>query len=180
MVIQCINTLYSMLYTCILNIIYYTLCVLSSFSANVHAVERILYTWYIHGVIVHCIHTKKPRHKTHYMSMNTIIQINSYFDILIYAQRSLYVKCYSSCIHYFRTTYYFIFRHFMTRRLFDIFLHNTTPFVSTRFRLHSTFCKYLSNVFNVEHEAHVYMYRHYLTSFDIIWHNLISFFVYFC
>ena len=114
------------------------------------------------------------------MSMNTIIQINSYFDMLIYAQRSLYVKRYSSCIHNFRITYYFIFRHFMTRRLFDIFLHYTTAFVSTRFWLISTSCLYLSNVFNVEHEAHVYMYRHYLTSFDIIWHNLISFFIYFC
>ena len=114
------------------------------------------------------------------MSMNTIIQINSYFDILIYTQRSLYVKHYSPCIHNFRTTYYSIFRHFMTRRLFDIFLQYTTAFVSTRFRLHSTFCKYLSNVFNVEHEAQTYMYRHYLTSFDIIWHNLIRVFVCFC
>ena len=114
------------------------------------------------------------------MSMNTMIQINSYFDILIYAQRSLYVKCYSSCIHENRTTYYFIFRHFMTRRLFDIFIHYNTSFVSTRFWLHSTSCLYLSNMFSVEHEAQTYMYRHYLTLFDIIWHNLISFFVYFC
>ena len=114
------------------------------------------------------------------MSMNTIIQINSSFDIYLYSQRSLYVKRYSSCIHNFRTTYYFIFRHFMTHRLFDIFLHYTTSFVSTRFWLISTFCKYLSNMFDVEHEAQTYIYRHYLTSFDIIWHNLISFFVCFC
>ena len=114
------------------------------------------------------------------MSMNTIIQINSYFDILIYTQRSSGVKCYSLCIHDFRTTYYFIFRHFMIRRLFDIFLHNTTAFVSTHFWLHSTFCKYLSNMFSVEHETQTYIYRHYLIPFDIIWHNLISFFVYFC
>ena len=114
------------------------------------------------------------------MSMNTIIQINSSFDILIYAQRSLYVKCYSSCIHNFRITYYFIFRHFMTRRLFDIFMHNTTLFVSTRFWLISTSCLYLSNMFSVEHEAQTYMYRHYLTSFDIIWHNSIRVFICFC
>ena len=110
------------------------------------------------------------------MSMNTIIQINSYFDILIYTQRSLYVKCYSSCIHYFRTTYYFIFRHFMTRRLFDIFLHNTTPFVSTRFWLISTSCLYLSNMFSVEHEAQTYI----STLFDTIWLHLTQFDKLFC
>ena len=109
--------------------------------------------------------------------MNTIIQINSYFDILIYAQRSLYVKCYSSCIHNFRTTYYFIFRHFMTRRLFDIFLHNTTPFVSTRFLTYfdimSIFVEY---VFRGTWSSNI----HVSTLFDIIWHHLTQFDKLFC
>ena len=186
--LYCIHNINKWLYNvsthCNIHIVYMNticcvLCVLSSFRVNVHAVERMLYTWYIHGVIVHCIHTKKPRHKTHYMSMNTIIQINSYFDILIYTQRSLYVKRYSNVYITFHRHKISLFRHLSTRRLFDIFLQYTTPFVSTRFWLISTLCLYLSNMFNVEHEVQTYMYRHYLTLFDIIWHNLISFFVYF-
>ena len=135
--LYCIHNINQWLYNvsthCNIHIVYMNticcvLCVLSSFRVNVHAVERMLYTWYIHGVIVHCIHTKKARHKTHYMSMNTIIQINSYFDILIYAQRSLYVKHYWPCIHNFRTTYYYIIRHLSTRRYIYFIHHIYTAF----------------------------------------------------
>ena len=122
----------------------------------------------------------KPRHKTYYMSMNTIIQINSYFDILIYTQRSLYVKCYSSCIHNFRTTYYFIIRHLSTCRYIYFIRHVYTAFYSTHFRHIPTFISNFVELIRCSSWNITYLIRHYLTLFDIIWHNLISFFVYFC
>ena len=119
----------------------------------------------------------ESRHKTYYMSMNTIIQINSSFDILIYTQRSLYVKRYSSCIHNFRTTYYYIIRHLSTRRYIYFIHHIYTAFdidtLFTLFDIYVLFCR-TPRMFLMKLNVC------YSTLFDILLLHLISFIVSFC
>ena len=109
--------------------------------------------------------------------MNTIIQINSYFDICIYTQRSLYVKCYSSCIHNFRTTYYYIFRHLSTRRYIYFIHHIYTAFdidtLFTLFDIYVLFCR-TPRMFLMKLNVC------YSTLFNILLLHLISFIVSFC
>lgn len=70
-----------------------------------------------------------------------------------------------------------IYLHADISTLFDMYIQHST---STHYLLHSTFISNFVELLRCSSWNITYVIRHYLTLFDIIWHNLISFFVYFC